>query len=86
VIWRTLFQILITGFFPRQQHLPVRWNFQIMRSVHVFQNLLRNPREHWRGDLAALMQSHRRVEHDRHGDGRVIHRRESRERRHVLGV
>ena len=52
----------------------------------IFQDLLRDALEDRRGNLPALMQANRRIQNHCHRDRRIVDRRKSGERSHVLGA
>ena len=85
-VGRSFFDILI--FHPplSHEHLAIGWQFNVVGSVQIFEDLLRDPLEHGRGNLSALMQSNCGIQNHGDGDRRIVDRSESGERSHVLGV
>ena len=82
------FQIFVFHLRLRQQQLVLRRQRQIMRHMQVFQHLLRDALEHWRRNLATLMQSHGGIKNHRNYDLRIVHRSEACERPNIfcLGI
>ena len=78
MVRRSFFQVFVLGLAARQKQLSVRRNLHIVRRMQIFQHLLRNAGKYRRGNLPALMQSHRRIQNHRNRDRWIVDRRESR--------
>ena len=74
VIRGTLGQVIFFGVAFRKQHLATRGQFDVMRNVQVFQDLLRHSLKNRRRDLSALMQTHGRIQYDGYRDCRIVDR------------
>ena len=57
---RSLFDILIFHSPLCHEHLAVGWQLNVVGSVQIFEDLLRDALEYRRGNLSTLMQSNRR--------------------------
>lgn len=58
MVWRAFVQIFVFYFRLRQQQLMFRRQRQIVRDMQVFEDLLTDTSEDWRGDLAPLVQTY----------------------------
>ena len=74
MIRRTFGQVIFFGVAFRQQHLATRGQFDVMRNVQVFQDLLRHSLKDRRRDLSALMLTYGRIQYDGYRDCRIVDR------------
>ena len=72
VIRGTFGQVIFFGVAFRKQHLATRGQFDVMRNVQVFQDLLRHSLKDRRRDLSALMLTYGRIQYDGYRDCWIV--------------